>query len=392
MARQPTTTGIDHLVDDPAWQTRLAGKHIGVLTNDACRLADGRPTAVALHNLLALDCVLTAEHGAATTITAGAPVGHGVHAATGLPVWSLYGTPRHRAIAHARTLDAVIIDLRDLGVRCYTYATTAADLIAGLCGTATEVIVCDRPNPLGVGQIGPRPQPALRSFLAYFDVPFVHGQTLGGLLHDFHARLGPDKPPLTVVATDPPDNHPPRWVPPSPALDHPDTVPLYPGLVLFEGTNVNEGRGTRLPFRSVSAPWLGPADADALAAAATCWPATGITARPWRTRPGAGPTAGRLCHGLALRVTDPGRANGFDFAIRLLCRLARHPRFRWTTAPVSPRALPWHPPAPSSRRARPVIDTLFGSTGLRHAIANGKTATAIIRDQRTAPLAPCPGP
>lgn len=390
MTRRPTN-GIDDLISESAWRTRLAGRRVGVLTNDACRLADGRPTAIALHDRLgtALDCIFVAEHGAATTIAAGAPVGHGRHPATGLPVYSLYGAAKHRAIDHARTLDTVIIDLRDLGVRCYTYATTAAELVTGLCGAGTEVIVCDRPNPLGPAQLGPRPQ--LRSFLAYLDVPFVHGHTLGRLLGDFHDHLGPDKPPLTVVATSG-GGSPASWVPPSPALDHPDTVPLYPGLVLLEGTNLNEGRGTTRPFRSITAPWLSADDADALAATARRWPASGVTARPWRTRPRSGADTGRLCHGLALRVAGARRTDAFAFTVRVLCILARNKNFRWTPGRVTHRTLPWQPDDPRPLETRPFIDSLFGDAGLRRAIATGKTADAVIRACRTAPPAPRPAP
>ena len=236
----PRRSGIDSLLCDLAEIRRLAGRRVGILTNDACRAADGTTTAAALQHAFSQFadtsglCLLSAEHGATVQAPAGTPVADTIHPATGLSVHSLYGPARPTTMAHARQLETVIIDVRDIGVRCYTYATTAAELIAGLRGSNTEVIVCDRANPLAVTrEIGPPPSIDLRSFLAFLEVPFVHRRSIGRLLGDFHAKLRPDRPPLCIIPYQTPSgSNPGPWVPPSPALDHADAVQLYPGLVL----------------------------------------------------------------------------------------------------------------------------------------------------------------
>ncbi len=391
--RSDNHTGIDQLLSDHAEIRRLAGLHgavprvatprIAILTNDACRTATGATTAAALQHAFASVnpaadlCLLAAEHGASLQATAGAPVADATHPATGLPVYSLYGPSRRNTLAAARDCDTVIIDIRDIGVRCYTYATTAAELIAGL-SPPTQVIVCDRPNPLALRrEIGPPPDDTWRSFLAYLDVPFAHRRSVGELLGAFHANLGPGRPSLRVIPHQPGRATTNRWVAPSPALDHPDAVQLYPGLVLFEGTNVSEGRGTGQPFRGILAPWLDP---DDLATQATSWRCPGVVVRPWRARPHGGDYAGRLCAGIALRVTDAAAVDAFGLAVRLLTTLARHPQFRWRPGRVAQRRLPWAPAAePVALRTRPFIDSLFGSPDLRRAIVSGKHPAAIVR-------------
>ena len=223
--------GIDRLLADQKRLSRLRRGRIGLLSNQTCRTASGQTTAAALQTALAgatgrgLIRLFAAEHGWSTTTAPGASVGDARDPETGLPVHSVYGIRQRPDRKMFEDLDAILIDLRDIGVRCYTYATTAARFIAALTGQAPAVILCDRPNPIGNRQAGPDLDPTLRNFLAFLDAPFVHGRTLGGLLTDFNHALGPAACDLTVVPAGEPAPAP-AWVPPSPSLTHPDTLTL----------------------------------------------------------------------------------------------------------------------------------------------------------------------
>ncbi len=186
---------------------------------------------------------------------------------TGLPVRSLYAGSGLDDHATFEDIDTLVIDLRDVGVRCYTYAATAARAARKALEQHIEVIVCDRANPLGPGAEGPPPEESRCSLLAYFDVRFVHGHTIAELVSRAVAPTITDAPylvyPADIVLT-----ADLGWTPPSPALSHPDAVANYAGLVLLEATNISEGRGSAQSFRSISAPGL---DVDLLAAAMAEW-------------------------------------------------------------------------------------------------------------------------
>jgi uncharacterized protein YbbC (DUF1343 family) len=237
-------SGIDKLLVDGDRLAALRRRRVGLLTNAACRTADGRQSAHALGDALAqgsrpgLACLFAPEHGPAADHEAGAAVAD--QRADRQDVISLYGARRAPTPDHLALIDTLIIDLRDVGVRCYTYATTAALAAEAALDAGVETIICNRPNPLGPVTAGPPLDPNFRSFLAYFDTPFVHGETIGALVAGA-LKDHPRAEDLTVIECD--ANLGTPWVPPSPSLQSPDAVQFYPGLVLFEGTNLSEGRG-----------------------------------------------------------------------------------------------------------------------------------------------------
>ena len=373
--------GIDRLLADTPQVAALRGRRVGLLSNAACLTADGRTTAAALAAAIgvATDArpsglvrLFAPEHGFAAAAGAGAAVADGRDPATGLPVHSLYGPRRRPAASALADLDTVVIDLRDVGVRCFTYAATAAQLIEALSSAAPAVsaMICDRPNPLGSRQAGPRLDPAQRGFLAYLDVPFVHGRTLGALLATHNDRIA-QPAPLTVMAPGAGDT---PWQPPSPGLRAPASVQLYPGLVLVEGTNLSEGRGTDTPFRVAAAPWLdGPALAAALNAVAET---TRARAEPVTVTPAHGKCAGEACHGVHVTpidaAADGAPVDGLALGVHLLAILRRHESFRWIAA--GPGAAPAEPDEPA------FIDRLMGSDSLRRALDAGANADTILAD------------
>lgn len=368
-------TGSDLLLADSALVGRLRKSRVGLLTHDACRIANGTPTRRALARALGTGAdrglcrLFTPEHGLSGSFPAGSAVPDKIDEETGIPVISLYGTRKRPAAETLCDLDVLLIDLRDVGVRCFTYAATAAHAIEATDGMNNlEIIVCDRPNPLGPHSHGPPLDPELRSLVAWFDVPFVHGRTIGNLLSLAAARRGVPAPGVIAPPESSPTAIEDSWIPPSPALDHPDAVLFYPGLVLLEGTNLNEGRGTTAPFRSVSAPWLDPI---ALAADIANWHVP-IIAEPGTTTPRTGRYAERSLPALIFRPDDSATCDGLAFGVRLLCAIAaRHEQFNWTKSSGNDTAL-------GGAGSRYFIDALLGSRSLREFIDSKQDAETIL--------------
>jgi uncharacterized protein YbbC (DUF1343 family) len=358
-----TAYGIDALLAEPG--RFLDGRRVALLANQASLTGAGAPTLEALRASPGIELValLTPEHGWSGFEDDATPVADRRDPRTGLPLVSLYGPRRRPSAEVLRSFDAVVVDLQDVGVRCYTYATTVALLCEAAAETGTRVVVCDRPNPLGRRVDGPPLDPALRSFLGYLDVPFQHGLTIGALLAQATRGLGVD---LRVAEADA-ALHGRCFVPPSPGLPTREAVRLYPGLVLLEGTNLSEGRGTTLPFQLLGAPWL---EGYALADALNRLDLPGLLFRPLTFRPRSDSHAGEVCHGVQLHVLDARALRPLEAVVRVLAHLrATHAAFAWHDA----AAMPWsgHPDAgePWFEPVRgPLVDALVGDASVRRVI------------------------
>jgi len=367
--RKRALSGLDRLVSDALMIRRLATRQVGLLTNHACTTVDQVPATLAIQQSLATHGgsilrLFTPEHGMRLSAGAGEAVSNSEDPLTGLRVHSLYEGAENNAGAVLEGLDALIIDLRDVGVRCYTYAATAARFANAALERHIEVIVCDRANPLGPMTEGPRPEPEHKSLLAYFDVPFVHGRTIGELIALAVAPMI-TQAPFAVYPADVSLQPPLGWIPPSPALSHPDAVAAYAGLVLLEATNVSEGRGTSVSFRAAAAPGL---DADALARAVNDW-TTGFGAAAGEvffTRP---PAVGQPVPGITVWPKRAPHHEPFAFGVHLLAWLMEnYADFAWL-------------PAGGSKSDK-AIDVLFGRSDLRTQLEAGKSADAILRGWR----------
>jgi len=364
-----TLSGLDRLLADDETIRRLAHRHVGLLTNHASVSSSGVPASRALNQILtnvgaSPIRLYTPEHGMQLSAGAGEPVGHGIDPLTGLAVHSLYGSGDLEDNTLFDDIDTLVIDLRDIGVRCYTYAATAAQAARRALEQHIEVIVCDRANPLGPGAQGPRPDPSRRSFLAFFDVPFVHGHTLAELLSRHVAPAIGDASYL-VYPADINLRADLGWTPPSPALSHPDAVTAYAGLVLLEATNVSEGRGSSLSFRSVSAPDL---KSEALAEAIAGWN-TGFRAVSGPVTSMRGEHAGQPLPGVTVWPAKSQRPSPLSLGVHLLAWLRdHHPDFAWLPG--------------QNGSAGSAIDTLFGRTDLREKLDQGQSAGDILSGWR----------
>lgn len=185
--------------------------------------------------------------------------------ATGLPVVSLYGSTdadRRPSVKTLQSLDAVIVDLQDAGVRFYTYETVVRYFLEATAKTNTDVVVLDRPDPLGGSFVqGPISDPGRSSYVNVMDIPTRHGLTMGELAQYINGTLGLHAP-LTVVRMkgwqrgDWFDSTGLTWINPSPNLRSVQEAILYPATGLIETTNISVGRGTDAPFEQIGAPWI----------------------------------------------------------------------------------------------------------------------------------------
>lgn len=358
MTQKLIPCGIDVLLQDEILINALAKKRVALVTNQNALTQTYRLSAHALAEKLGkgLKCILTPEHGWSGFVAEGVKVGDGFDPILGLPVFSLYGgSKKFLDFFQQESIDCLLIDLQDVGLRCYTYVSTCSKLLETCSGLPLEVIVCDRPNPLGPALRGPGLDPQLRSIVGYVDTPFQHGQTMGQLLSGFNIQVIPCQPYHQ------PYHYP--WIPPSPNLPSWDSVLLYPALVLLEGTNISEGRGTSLPFTCLGAPGL---NNTLLVDYLNSLDDSGIRARPITFTPQASKHAGVICEGVHILLIDPLNVDGFTLGIKIIYFLKEHyPSFKWEEM--------------INKKDEYFIDYLLGTSSVRLGIEAGADVEEILR-------------
>ena len=303
-------------------------RRIGVLTNQTGIDSQGRRTIDVLSQIpgVQLTAIFAPEHGAVGELDT-SNVGNSVDPATHVPVYSVYGASdaqRRPPLDVLKSLDAVVIDLQDAGVRFYTYETTMGYFLEAAAKAGIEVIVLDRPNPVtGSFVQGPLAESAQLSFVSYHPLPVRHGMTMGELARMFNAERNINAR-LTVVPMqgwmrgDWFDSTSVLWVNPSPNLRSLNEATLYPGVALIEGTNVSVGRGTDTPFEVLGAPWV---NARRLADHLNARNIAGIRFVPVSFTPTASSYANQLCQGVNMIVTDRNVLDSPELGIELAAAL-----------------------------------------------------------------------
>jgi uncharacterized protein YbbC (DUF1343 family)/CubicO group peptidase (beta-lactamase class C family) len=311
-------TGIDVLEEHgfDVLQAASGKKRIGVVTNQTGIDSEGLRTIDVLAKApgVSLDAIFSPEHGVTGMLdTTG--IGNSVDAATGVPVYSVYGgtdAARRPTADVMKNLDAVVFDIQDAGARYYTYETTLGYFLEGAAQAGIELIVLDRPDPVtGSFVQGPVSDAGRESFTNYWTVPVRPGMTMGELAKMFNAERNINAK-LTVVPMegwqrgDWFDSTGLVWVSPSPNLRSVTEAALYPGVAIIEGTNVSVGRGTDTPFELLGAPWM---KSKELAAYLNARGIAGVRFVPVTFTPTASNYSGEMCSGVNIIVTD---RNGFD--------------------------------------------------------------------------------
>ncbi len=313
--------GIEELVAAPPdW---LRDRRLGLLCNQAStdhRFVHSRDLLLARFPGR-LTCLFSPQHGFFSEKQDNMiESDHSVDPVSGLPVHSLYGETRRPLAAMFDDIDVLLVDLVDVGTRVYTFAWTMVYCLQVAAETGVQVVILDRPNPIGGRMEGNLLAPAWTSFVGLYTIPMRHGLTLGelALLCNREMEIGAR---LSVVPARGwrrdmlfPDTGLP-WVFPSPNMPSFATALVYPGQVIWEGSNVSEGRGTTLPFELFGAPFLDHAE---MAAPLAALPLPGCVLRPLVFEPCFGKWAGELCRGYQLHVIDPVRFMPYRTSLALL--------------------------------------------------------------------------
>jgi len=324
--RREVLAGVDALVADGF--RPIAGKRVGLVTNATGRARDGRSTIAVLVSEEAkkagvkLAALFSPEHGILSE--SDAKIADQVDPATGLRIHSLYGE-RHRPLPEELAgLDALVLDIQDVGTRFYTYVTTSADLQPEVARAGIPLVILDRPDPIGGARVeGPLADPDRISFTVPHTIPVRYGMTPGelALLYNAEQRIGAKIEVVKMRGWARElwyDETGLEWVNPSPNMRSPAEATLYPGIGLLETTNLSVGRGTDTPFEVIGAPWL---DGGRLAATLSARKIPGIAFTPIHFTPVSSTFAGERCGGVRFTVTDRDAlypvALGLEIAVAL---------------------------------------------------------------------------
>lgn len=255
-----------------------------------------------------------------------------------IPVFSLYGKTRIPSQEMFDLIDILIVDLQDAGTRVYTFIYTMSLCLEAAKKFGKKVLVLDRPNPINGSLIeGNCLSYDHASFVGRYPIPMRHGLTIGELsqLFNNYFGIGCDLEIIPMAGwrrsmyfqdTGLP------WIPPSPNLPTPVTCMVYPGQVLWEGTNLSEGRGTTQPFEIFGAPFI---DTKKVLATLGGNKLPGAILRQVAFEPVANKWKGQVCHGFQIHITDAYRYKPYLTSLRLLQAVILHhkDRFQWKLPP-----------------------------------------------------------
>jgi uncharacterized protein YbbC (DUF1343 family) len=290
----------------------------------------------------------------------------------GIPVYSLYGDTRKPTAEMLQGIDVVLFDLQDVGVRVYTFVWTMTLAMEACRDAGIRFVVLDRPNPInGLTREGPVLRSGFESFVGLHPLPLRHALTAGEIarLANDHLGIGCE---LDVVPcngwsrthwydqTDLP------FVMPSPNLPTLDSCTAYPGMVLFEGTNLSEGRGTTRPFELFGAPYL---DAHETTGELNDLSLPGVLFRACQFEPTFQKHAGQFCGGAQLHVVDRSAFRPVETAVSILSLVRR----------LAPGDFAWRRPPYEYEEKKMPIDILWGRDTLRIGIDSGSSPEEIMQ-------------
>ena len=348
----------------------IQGKSIGLITNhtgvDAALQSNYRLFTEA--PACQLSAIFSPEHGLWGAVQDGIAINN-IDTPDGnplsVPVFSLYGQSMRPTANQLEGIDLLVYDMQDVGARYYTYISTLLHTMEAANDCGVEFIVTDRPNPITCTAVeGPMLENGSESFVGIHTIPVRYGLTIGELatllkaervsscqlnvawMRGYKRRMWFDDTGL-------------QWVPPSPNMPTLTTAMLYPGLCLFEGTNMSEGRGTTKPFEYIGAPWC---KGERWAELLNNCQLPGVRFRPvvFTPAPVAKTTkhAKQTCGGVAIHITDRERFRPIETALQMLSMLTTEYRDHF-------EFLPAH------------FDRLAGNTWLRCALLNGQSVDSI---------------
>jgi uncharacterized protein YbbC (DUF1343 family) len=356
--------GVDKLADGlPA---ALAGKRVGLITNHTGH--DSKRTStidlLAGRKDMRLVALFAPEHGIRGVMQS--RVSDETDQKTGLPVYSLYGATQKPTPAMLDSVDALVFDIQDVGVRQYTYISTLGLAMQAAAEKKIPIVVLDRPNPIG-GVIveGNIREEGISSFVGLYPIASRYGLTVGELAGMYNRQFGVNAD-LHVVKIDGwkrnawLDKTDLPWTGPSPNLPKFEGVIHYPGTVFFEGTNLSEGRGSDAPFEQTGAPWLRNKEvADSMNARHL--PGVRFSPVQMTIAPTGRKFGGQTIPGVKLTVTDRATYRPIATTMRMIELIRR----------LHPNDFQWRGSRSADGKDNFTLDRLAGSVRIRSAIESG---------------------
>ncbi len=283
----------------------LKGKRVGMVVNHTSVISRAGGFTHLVDSLkslgITMKTIFAPEHGFRGQASAGEKINNGIDVKTGIAIVSLYGANHKPTPAQLDSLDVIVFDIQDVGVRFYTYISTMHYVMEACAEANKPLLILDRPNPNGHLVDGPVLDPAFKSFVGMHPIPVAHGLTVGelaGMINGEKWLPGGRQCSLTVIPVKNYTHATPYDLPiaPSPNLPNRQSILLYPSICFFEGTVVSVGRGTDKQFQVIGSPN----------------PKNGSYQFTPVDKPGAvnPPQENQLCYGLDLSKID-ARKQGF---------------------------------------------------------------------------------
>ncbi len=353
----------------------LTGKQIGIVTNHTGVLPNGEHIVDALRarSDVGIRALFSPEHGIRGDAPAGSHVGHEIDPKTGIQVFSLYGEHNKPEASMLEGIKTLVYDIQDVGVRFYTYISTLTLVMEAAAENGIELLLLDRPLVLSGGIIdGPVLENDVKSFVGMLPLPIVYSLTpgeLAGLIRkEYLGKLASDLDMRVLKLENYSrsmwyDETGLDWLPPSPNISTIDTAAIYPGTALFEGTNINEGRGTASPFRFIGAPFI---DKLKLADSLNSLGLPGVEFAPVDFIPREMSAVshprflGTVCHGVEVAITDRNDLRPVEVGVAMLCAVKKLHRTEMTF------------------RADGAFDKLIGNRDIRRMIEDGTEYNEIV--------------
>lgn len=361
------------------WPSRFNGARVGLLVH---------PASISKSLTHAVDLFLQSKKMKLTTLFGPQ---HGIRGETqdnmiewegftdqkmALPIFSLYGKTRKPTPDMLQNLDVLVIDLQDVGARYYTFIWTMELCMQACAEVGKSILILDRPNPISGQDIeGAVLNPSFASFVGNRPLPIRHGMTIGEIAHyfkeTFYPKLDLHIIPMHGWKRDKAfDGCGLPWAPPSPNMPILETAFVYPGMCLFEGTQLSEGRGTTRPFEIFGAPFIDP---DRLIKNLKIFQLAGVGFRPLYFQPTFQKHCGVLCGGAQIYILDRKQFKPFKTAVALL--KAIHDLY--------PAEFAWKQPPYEYEEKKMPIDILAGSDQLRLSIEQGENLETMEKNWQT---------
>ena len=372
MNKKQTKTGLENFIENPDCELfgelfseptyELYGKRLGLLCNPASVNSNFQHAKDLINKLFPgqLKALFSPQHGFyAEKQDNMIESGHFTDAELKIPVFSLYHAKRIPGREMFDKIDVLLVDIQDVGTRVYTFIYTVSYCMEVAAKYNKKVIIFDRPNPIGGLQIeGNILSEDCKSFVGRFPIPMRHGLTVGEISLLFNREFNINcelevipmknwKREMYFTDTGLP------WIAPSPNLPSPQSCMVYPGQVIFEGTNISEGRGTTLPFEQFGAPFLNikkiknEVESSGLI--------QGAVLRPVIFQPVHGKWQGRVCKGFQIHISKKEKFNSYLTSLLLLQSIIK----------IHPYEFKFKEPPYEYEFERTPVDLILGSRSLR---------------------------